>query len=282
MDSVVFEEKFTAGDIFEWGLLSDMHLKPHTPNLSAKAALDDCLKHKRKVYINGDILDLIVAKDPRYNKAEDKARTAGIINDQIEWAVDFLSPYADIIELIGLGNHEGSVITYHSFDAIRAIIRDIDRIKTNGIIHYGSYQGFITIRFKYANGKTAKPFQIIRHHGKGGSAPVTGGAIDLNRMFTNYRADLYWVAHKHKDTQRGEPLIECNRNGNVIVRNRRGIITPGFQSQIDLHDNNKNGGSYDFGDTFYGTNANGWAVLRIEPMVSGGELRLDWSVTMRD
>lgn len=286
MDSIVFKEEWNVGDVFKRALISDPHIKPGKPNKALKKALDKCKDENIKILINGDLADFIIPQDKkRYNKAHDLAHTAGVLNEQVEFVVDFLMPYVHLIELIGIGNHEDVLIKYHAFDAIRFILRDLNRIRKEkklDPIHYGSYRGFISYQFCYSKGNRSKSFCIARHHGGGGNAPVTGGAIDINRFMSGFNADLYWIGHKHKDTMRGVPVVYVNEKGNVCQKMRRGIMTPGFQQPITIEDFNVSGGNCSFEDRFYDTNPIGWGLIEIKPINRDNNVEFDWTVTMID
>lgn len=287
MDSIVFERTWKKGDTFKFGLISDPHIEPGGENLELKKALDKCREEKATVLFNGDLADFITVKDPRYNKATDRAEMAAIINEQIESVVDFLSPYADIIELMGIGNHEDVLIKHYGIDPLRFILRDLNRMrKDKGLppIHYGAYRGFIMYRFKYGSGNRSKSLRIFRHHGAGGSAPVTGGAIDLNRIMSGFDADVYWCGHKHQQTMRGVRYVSVNSAGAIVSSIKNAIMTPGFQAPYHEDDFNKTGGNSSFEDRFYNTNPTGWGWLVVKPynLSSGNDMDLDIELMVRN
>lgn len=278
MDSIVFEHKWDVGDVFYWALISDPHIRPNDENADLKKALEKCRAENIRIIFNGDIADFITLKDPRYNKAHDKTVAAAVINEQVEWVTEFLKPYADLIDLIGIGNHEDVLIKHYGIDPLRFIIKMLNA--GGGNIQYGAYRGFITHRFKYAKGSRRKNLVIFRHHGSGGSAPVTGGAIDINRIMTGFDADIYFIGHKHKQTQRGVPVVCVNERGNIYQKLRHGIMTPGFQRPYSVDDFNKTGGNCSFEDRFYDTNPTGWGLLTVRPCNIKKDMALDWTVTM--
>jgi hypothetical protein len=234
-----------------------------------------------RLIFNGDLADFITVKDPRYNKAKDKAVLAGIINEQIEFVVDFLTPYVDDIDLIGIGNHEDVLIKHYGIDALRFVLRDLNRIREERKlppIHYGSYRGFMVYRFKA--GKKISNLVIMRHHGGGGNAPVTGGAIDLYRLMTGFDADLYFVGHKHKATYREEPIVKIKGSGAIYQKMRKAIMTPGFQEPLNISDFDLVGGECSYEDKFYNTNPTGWGLVEIRPRWTTISMELDWTVTL--
>jgi predicted phosphodiesterase len=284
MDSIVFDQTWVTGDIFNYGIFSDIHMQPNRPNTKLKRALDKAVSMKAKLIFNGDLADFITVRDPRYNKAKDRAIMVGIINEQIEWVVDFLTPYVEYIDLISMGNHEDVLLKHYGIDVVRFILRDLNRIRQDkGLdpIHYGSYRGFIQYHYIYKEGKRAKNFTIFRHHGNGGSAPVTAGAIDLYRLMHSFDADLYIVGHKHKSSYREDDFTQVTNSGKIYQKIRRGIMTPGFQEPLNVSNYDDVGGDCSFEDRFYSTNPTGWGHVVMEPRLLKEGIALDWTVTMR-
>jgi len=283
VDSIIFEQEFISGDQFKYGLFSDAHIQPGEENKPFKKALDKCRAEGIRIHLNGDLADFITVKDPRYNKATDKARMAAVINEQVEWVSDFLTPYADLIDVVGIGNHEDVLIKHYGIDPIRFILRDLNRIRKEKDmvpIHYGSYRGYVLYRYKYAKGNKCKTLRMLRHHGGGGSAPVTGGAIDIARIMSGFDADIYHLGHKHKSTIRHEPIIRINSAGNIEQFTRCGVMTPGFQKPFNIDDFNADGGNCSFEDRFYSTNTNGWAILEVSLSIGKSDVDMDYTVTM--
>ena len=56
---------------------------------------------------------------------------------------------------------------------LKILIKQLNPLKTNGEIIKGNYQNFLRFDFiKKCNGKSLAHFDVLQHHGSGGSAPV--------------------------------------------------------------------------------------------------------------
>lgn len=148
-----------------------------------------------RVLINGDVFDAILPGDvKRFSPTALAPRLhnrADILNASLEWGVEILEPYRDLIGFIGVGNHDTALEKHHSVDLVAVLC---DKIQ----VPYGGYCGYYIARWIY--GKRAYHTVKIRyHHGAGGSSPVTKGIIDFARMaaFIDGDSDVCWIGHKH-------------------------------------------------------------------------------------
>ena len=95
-------------------LLSDIHWdNPKCDRKLLKSHLNYCLKNKIKVFINGDFFCLMQGKyDPRRSKKDilPEHNKANYIDAVIVDAVNWWSPYAEILTVIGYGNHETAIL----------------------------------------------------------------------------------------------------------------------------------------------------------------------------
>jgi hypothetical protein len=190
-------------DFAELGLISDPHFGASSQDPKALKKDFDRMKGCL-IGINGDVFDAILpsdlkrfdlrAVDPELLKICDELGMVPL-NAAVELAARFLEPYAHQIVWIGQGNHEAHVSKRHHVSLIPMLIAVLNE-RTGSKIQYGGWCGYwhITLsRFGKRSG-----FTIYRHHGAGGSAPVTGGVIDFKRMMTwQMGVDALWIGHKH-------------------------------------------------------------------------------------
>ena len=195
-------------------LMSDLHIG--APQVDYKL-IDKELKLAKengdRILINGDIWDLILPKDhKRFTPSVLHPRLHGrtdVVNAAIDWAVEILSPYAHLIDMIGLGNHETSIEKFHSLDPLSILIHKLQEQlpakNKDHQINYGGYTGFVDYRFRWNEGGKVEDDNrgggrnrvvVYYHHGSGADAPVTKGTIDMARKGW-VRADLVWMGHKH-------------------------------------------------------------------------------------
>ena len=264
-------------------LMSDLHLdaKQHNRNLLI-SDLEAAKKLGARISINGDSFDGILPSDiKRFHPgvATTNMERDDLINQMVKMGVDVLAPYADLIDMISPGNHERSILKYHHVDVTSMLIYGLNSHRSPGLppIHQGSYRGYQRYKMVLKN-KNAwqESFIIFRHHGRGGSAPVTGGAIDLSRIRQDFEADLYWVGHKHTNISRAFTRVYLNRGGTIRVRKQRAIMSAGYTKQLQEESPNNDGDIGDYGETFYQVSEAGaqWAMVKI---VQGKNQRLEWS-----
>ena len=194
--------KFEINDV-KIAILSDLHWdNPKCNRELLKAHLDYCLEHDIPVFINGDMFCLMQGKgDRRGNKSDVRPEHAfnnyfdSIVNTAVEW----FTPYAKIIKLIGYGNHETSIIRHCETDILQRFV-DILNYKCDTNVLTGGYGGWIW--FTINNGGSKKSLRLKYFHGSGGGGVVTKGAINLTRALTMYEADIFTMGHIHENSSR--------------------------------------------------------------------------------
>ena len=184
-------------------ILSDLHWdNPHCNRELLQAHLDYCLKEDIPVFINGDMFCLMQGKgDRRGNKSDVRPEHAfnNYFDSIIKTSVDWFTPYAHIIKLIGYGNHESSVLKHQESDIISRFV-DLLNYKCNSNVQTGGYGGWIW--FQYHNSNMFKSLKLKYYHGSGGGGAVTKGAINLTRALSMYEADIFTMGHIHENAAR--------------------------------------------------------------------------------
>jgi len=225
-------------------LMSDLHLgAPNVNYDSIHSDLEGARANGDRILLNGDIFDAILPTDKkrfRMEAIDEKLRGhSDILNRLVEQAFQELSPYADLIDLIAIGNHEESVEKYHSFDPVQALVYRLNQIP-GADVRYGGISGFFDYRIteprnteaargRNNHGGDRWRYLIFYHHGSGGSAPVTKGIISFNRMETWVEADLLWVGHGHNKILDATTVrVTVSNNGNLIFRPCRAVMTGGY------------------------------------------------------
>lgn len=236
-------------------LCSDLHMdhELHDKDLLDKD-FKEAVKNNARIFINGDLLDYIMLGDSkRYVKSNDPfPKRNDALNCIIEFAVDRLKDYADYIDIIGVGNHEISVIKYNNFDPVLEIIRRLNaehRSKTLYPIAHGGYTGFILLQF-IGPAKHRARYSIWYNHGVGGSAPVTKGAIDLARR-QYIDANIIWLGHKHsKIVHQMDQTYRITQSNDprIITSDSFGIITGCYIKNISQYDIKKTGYKISFSE----------------------------------
>lgn len=251
-------------------LLSDLHLDAaDTDTELLKADLEESKRIGARISINGDIFDAIVPSDrKRHHPRVADGNRDDIFNHIVGSACSILSPYADLIDVISPGNHERSVLKYHHIDLVSMLVFALNQGRSKKLppIHQGSYRGYQQYMIRFSTGNAVLPFTIFRHHGVGGSAPVTGGALDLDRIRKDFEADLYWIGHKHQQIGRAFTRYSLTGKGRLKERKQRAVISAGYKRKLIEEDPAIYGDSDDFGEKFYRVSEQGaqWVVVDYE------------------
>ena len=228
---------YKHGDVIGFRLMSDLHIgAPNVDYDLVEKELKDARDKGDRILLNGDLVDMILPKDiKRFDPSHVHPRLLGrgdVVNAQIDWACEILLPYADLIDMVGLGNHETAVTKHHNIDPTSIIVYRLQNASSpEHIIHYGGYGGFVDYRLREKGRKdgSGQRFIIYFTHGSGGGAPVTKGMIDLHRTGWVNDADVIWKGHRHVRVSTHIQAISCPITGHEPrVREIRQIITGSY------------------------------------------------------
>ena len=236
-------------------LLSDIHWdNPKCDRGILKRHLDYCLENKIPVFINGDFFCLMQGRgDRRGNKSDIRPEhnNSKYLDSIVETAVEWWSPYASILTVIGYGNHETAIIKYQETDLLQRFV-DLFNYKNKSNVHTGGYGGWIVLKYNFLT-KTSMVKQLKYFHGSGGGGIVTKGAINLTRALESYEAmDIFVMGHIHENASRNDVR-------DTLTFNKGKRCYELQQKQIHLAIT----GSY---KEEYGDGSNGWHVERGAPV----------------
>lgn len=150
-----------------------------------------------------DIGDLFDAMNGRYDKRADRShlreeyQSGSYLNKLVDVAEARYRKYAPNWLHMSPGNHETSIAKHNDFDLLQQLY---GRLKPHApLLNLGKYQGFIRIHV-LSCGRRCGSVLLAYHHGFGGSAPVTRGVIQSNRMAIAYPdANIVWSGHTHTE-----------------------------------------------------------------------------------
>jgi hypothetical protein len=252
MQFSLFRHDSSTQKEFHYLLASDLH--QDAPLFDRKVFLQDFEQAKAlqaRIFINGDVSSQILNKDvKRWSKSQDKDLRDDKLNQIVYQAFDLLVPYVDLIDVIGLGNHEVSTIKHNSFDAVNMLIRLLNerRKKLLPPIRHGGYEGVLRLVYTIHGGHGRK-FDIFYNHGQGGSSEVTLGTIDLDRYCKWVGLDVIWLGHKHKRVVAElPPLMTVSSKNKLLFRRRYGVITGCYEQIFDVYDIEKSGYKISFSE----------------------------------
>jgi hypothetical protein len=202
-------------------MLSDLHWdNPKCDWDLLKRDLDYCKTNNIPVMVNGDFFCLMQGKgDRRGNKSDIRPEhnNAKYLDSIVETAVEWFSPYADILTVIGYGNHETSVIKWQETDLLQRFV-DLLNYKNDSNVYAGGYGGWIILRQEISAGIESS-FKIKYFHGSGGGGVVTKGALNLTRALEMYEDfDVFTMGHIHENAARNDARDTINYNNKIGYR----------------------------------------------------------------
>jgi hypothetical protein len=200
-------EILLQGKRVQIAMLSDLHWdNPKCDWDLLKRDLDYCKTNNIPVMVNGDFFCLMQGKgDRRGNKSDIRPEhnNAKYLDSIVETAVEWFSPYADILTVIGYGNHETSVIKWQETDLLQRFV-DLLNYKNGSNVYTGGYGGWIILRQEITPGIESS-FKIKYFHGSGGGGVVTKGALNLTRALEMYEDfDVFTMGHIHENAARND------------------------------------------------------------------------------
>lgn len=202
---LIYEGASTFVD-FKIAMLSDIHWdNPHCDRDLLKKHLDYCVQENIPIMINGDLFCLMQGRgDNRRNKSDIRPEhnNAKYLDSIVETAVEWWSPYANLLTVIGYGNHETSIIKYQETDVLQRFV-DILNYKNKTNVQTGGYGGWLVLKMKCKNTSSSNCTKVKYFHGSGGGGIVTKGALNLTRALEMYEGmDVFTMGHIHENSCR--------------------------------------------------------------------------------
>jgi hypothetical protein len=218
-------------------LLSDVHYDSQfCDRVKFKRALDLAIERNALIMMAGDFFDAMQGRfDPRKSLDElrPEYRTDRYYDVILNDAIEFMRPYAQNLFMVGYGNHETAVLNKIGTDLIE---RFVDRLSDdNHKIYAGGYGGWV--RFLMFDGKRRGGKNYYYHHGCGGSAPVTRGAIATNRQAVYLPdADIVHNGHNHQSYVMHIPRERLSNKGVRYQDIQWHVRTPGYKREAIQRD----------------------------------------------
>jgi hypothetical protein len=203
------------GSSFRMGMFSDIHWdNPKCDWNLLKHDLDYCLKNDIPIMFNGDTFCLMQgAYDPRKMKGDIRPEhnNARYFDSIIETAVDFFLPYANLMTIVGYGNHETSIIKRQETDVIQRFVTLLN-YKAGSNVMTGGYGGWLIVnQLVKASSNITQATKIKYFHGSGGGGLVTKGALNLTRAMEMYEGyDVFTMGHIHENSARNDVRDSIN------------------------------------------------------------------------
>ena len=188
-------------------MLSDLHWdNPKCDWDLLKKHLDYCVSENIPIMVNGDFFCLMQGKgDRRGNKSDIRPEhnNAKYLDSIVETAVEWFSPYAHLMTVLGYGNHCTAIIKWQETDILQRFV-DLLNYRNNTNVYTGGYGGWITVNTTF--NKSIKSTTRIKYfHGSGGGGVVTKGALNLTRALEMYEGfDVFAMGHIHENSCRND------------------------------------------------------------------------------
>jgi hypothetical protein len=223
-------EQAELGQPFIRLLMSDLHLGSINSDIDAIVSqLQTAKEIGARVLVNGDVFDAIGPKDRRYDLVTlrpELSRSKDLTKAIVEHAKEILAPYADIIDVMGIGNHEEAWISWCNTDPVRRLIEELN-LEGGNIVH-GSFWGYINTHFVVKGYRRRLKHKLLYLHGTGGDSPVTKGTIDFNRKGRNFNYDCLTFGHKHNIVCSVEQLADVSERGKYSERRQLNLQTGSY------------------------------------------------------
>ena len=267
MKAIEFTTKLQANVPLKLAFISDKHID--SPNFDEPTFVEHanyCLNDQRYILFGGDMFDSIIRTDQKRAVNSLLERGDNQLNMKIDRVYELLKPYQSQILFFGRGNHEESTLKHNGIDLLEMLAKILNAGQKHQIL-VGNYANFIRFNWLDSRNKSVLRYDIYQHHGMGGSAPVTKGMIDFNRIAKGVNADLIWIGHKHQAViDASDPIMYLDQMGNVVLKNRQCIMTPSYQKGRTIDPN------INFAERMYSHTAmSGFGQANLTPIKKDGK-----------
>ncbi len=223
----------------QWFLLaSDHHFdNPKADRKLIKKHLDECRERNALALFFGDTYCLMQGKGDRRGSKNDilpQHNQANYIDAVIDEGIDFFGKYADVIALMGDGNHETSILKFHETNPIERTVQGINsKFNPEKKLYKGGYSGYVKFSFFKKNsggGRISK--KLWYFHGNGGGGAVTKGIIQSQRRSAFVAdADIVVSGHVHEDVTSKWGKISLSQSGKIEQWMQEHIILPTYKEE---------------------------------------------------
>lgn len=209
-------------------LMSDLHIGASTTDHAAIVAdLERARTHGDRIVLNGDVFEAITPRDIRYRPSGIHPRLHGrddLLDAVLEWAEELLSPYADLIDVIGEGNHETKITEKYGLDLNRQLLHRLNQYASH-TIRPGGYQGWVVYRFA----GTKRVVKIAYWHGSGGGSSRSSCIKALEKMMTvMVGGTVYTTGHHHHRLAHDYSHVHCLTSGQVETHSVMAVMSGSY------------------------------------------------------
>jgi len=218
-------------------LQSDEHWdNPKCDRALYRKHLLEAQERRAPVIKYGDFFCAMQGKyDPRSSKQDlrPEHQKTNYLDSLVETAAEEHVEFADILAVIGPGNHETSILKRHETHLTERLVEALRARAPGTPLRCTGFSGWVI--FQFTIGGTQKQiFKLWFHHGYGGGGPVTKGVIQTNRRAV-YVTDADVVATGHTHDQWILPITKLSLTRELHVRKgeQLHICTPGYKDDYE-------------------------------------------------
>jgi hypothetical protein len=220
----------------QWFLLqSDVHWdNPKCDRKKLKKHLDLAVQRNAPILDFGDFFCAMQGKYDRRSSKKDilpEHANNNYLDSLVNTASEYLKPYAKLVTVRGVGNHESAIHKNHETDLTERLT---ERLRADGgIARRGGYSGYI--RFHISNGKRSNnSLKLWYFHGAGGGGPVTRGVIQTNRQSVYVSdADIIATGHVHESWQVAVQRIRLNVSDKIVHERQTHVKIAGYKEEYE-------------------------------------------------
>jgi len=218
----------------QWILLqTDAHWdNPKCDREKLKEHLDLALERNAPVIDAGDWFCAMQGKyDKRSSKKDLRPEhaTGSYLDALVDTSTEWLRPYAEILTVRGVGNHESTIQKNHETDLTARLCEQLRLIGSPA--QRGGFSGYV--RFYVVCGGRQKLLKLWYFHGAGGGGPVTRGVIQTNRQAVYVAdADFVFTGHTHDSFQMPIQRIRLTSQNNIEHCRQTHIKAGGYKEEF--------------------------------------------------
>lgn len=217
-------------------LQSDEHWdNPHCNRELYCTHLDQAKVRRAPVVKYGDLFCAMQGKyDPRSSKTDIRPehQKGDYLDALVRTAADYHAPYADILAIVGPGNHEGSIKKRNETDLTERWVEAVRSRCPNTPLRRSGYSGWVVLQFRI--GSQIQSYTLWFHHGYGGGGAVTKGVIQTARRSVYIAdADIIATGHTHDQWIVPIPKLRLTRELRLVKTNQFHVCSPGYKNDYD-------------------------------------------------
>lgn len=192
-------EKYNGGQVFNYLLISDLHIdNPKCNRQLLFKVLDRAKEINARIFIFGDLFCFMQGKyDKRANKSaiRPEHNTDTYLDTVIEDTARVLLPYAHLISIVSDGNHETSVNNRNETNVLRRLCAILSQ--SGNEVKHMPYMGYTRLRFVHNSGGLVRNVNLFHDHGHWGGIVSKGTQAALRYQAIAPDADVVYSGHTH-------------------------------------------------------------------------------------